>query len=248
MAKDPKDSRIMEYKDTISQQNMTIKSQNELIVSLQKTIDSNNEAMAVMNEKIDYLTKKLFGTSSEKSKNVEGQLSLFDEAEQEAGAYEEPEAEGTVVKEHTRKAKGTHAELFKGVPVKDEVIPLSEEQKHCGDCGAEMEVIGREFVRQEFRFTPAKGEVVNIYRETAKCPACSQAPAMERAVAPRSIKPSSNRFPSPRRFPQILSRPPAAAPAAMIHMMVVFMVYPVSFVFCIPKGHRIERSLSVIIE
>ena len=93
MAKDPKDSRIMEYKDTISQLNMTIKSQNELIVSLQKTIDSNNEAMAVMNEKIDYLTKKLFGTSSEKSKNVEGQLSLFDEAEQEAGAYEEPEAE-----------------------------------------------------------------------------------------------------------------------------------------------------------
>ena len=39
MAKDPKDSRIMEYKDTISQLNMTIKSQNELIVSLQKTID-----------------------------------------------------------------------------------------------------------------------------------------------------------------------------------------------------------------
>ncbi len=57
MAKDPKDSRIMEYKDTISQLNMTIKSHNELIVSLQKTIDSNNEAMAVMNEKIDYLTK-----------------------------------------------------------------------------------------------------------------------------------------------------------------------------------------------
>ena len=57
MAKDPKDSRIMEYKDTISQLNMPIKSQNELIVSLQKTIDSNNEAMSVMNEKIDYLTK-----------------------------------------------------------------------------------------------------------------------------------------------------------------------------------------------
>ena len=107
MAKDPKVSRIMEYKDTISQLNMTIKSQNELIVSLQKTIDSNNEAMAVMNEKIDYLTKKLFGTSSEKSKNVEGQLSLFDEAEQEAGAYEEPEAEGTVVKE--RGDAGGHA-------------------------------------------------------------------------------------------------------------------------------------------
>lgn len=183
MAKDPKDSRIMEYKDTISQLNMTVKSQNELIVSLRQTIDANHEAMAVMSEKIDYLTKKLFGTSSEKSKNVEGQMSLFDEAEQEAAACGEQEAEETVVKEHTRKAKGTYAEFFSGVPVKDEVIPLSEEQKRCTDCGAEMEVIGREFVRREFRFTPAKGEAVNIYRETAKCPVCSQAPAMERAVS-----------------------------------------------------------------
>ena len=33
---------------------------------------------------VDYLTKKLFGTSSEKINDVEGQLDLFDEAEQEA--------------------------------------------------------------------------------------------------------------------------------------------------------------------
>ena len=39
--------------------------------------------------------------------------------------------------------------------------------------GAEMEAIGKEFVRREFRFTPARGEVINIYRETAKCPVCS---------------------------------------------------------------------------
>lgn len=183
MAKDPKDSKIMEYKDTISQLNMTIKSQNELIASLRQTIDANNAMIHALNEKVDYLTQKLFGTSSEKSKNVEGQMSLFDEAEQEAGAYGEPEAEETVVKEHTRKAKGTHAELFRGMPVRDVVIPLSEEQKRCMDCGAGMKVIGREFVRQEFRFTPAKGEVVNLYRETAKCPTCSEAPAMEKAVS-----------------------------------------------------------------
>ena len=33
----------------------------------------------------------------------------------------------------------------------------------CTNCGAEMKVIDREFIRREFRFTPAKGEVVNIY-------------------------------------------------------------------------------------
>lgn len=136
-----------------------------------------------MQEKIDYLTKKLFGTSSEKSKNIEGQLSLFNEAEQEAASSEIPvENTETLVKAHTRKAKGTHAELFQGVPSRDEVIPLSGNQKYCTECGTEMKVIGKEFVRQEFRFTPAKGEVVNIYRETAKCPVCSELPAMAGAV------------------------------------------------------------------
>ncbi len=167
--------------DTISQLNMTIRSQNELIDSLRQTIASNNEAMAILNEKVDYLTKKLFGTSSEKSKNVEGQLSLFNEAEQEASPAEE-QAEEVIVKEHARRAKGTHADIFKGVHARDEVIPLSEEQKYCAECGAEMEVIGKEFVRREFRFTPARGEVVNIYRETAKCPVCFRAPAMAKAV------------------------------------------------------------------
>lgn len=37
-----------------------------------------------------------------------------------------------------------------------------------------MECIGKEFVRHEFRFTPAKGKVVNIYRETYKCPECAR--------------------------------------------------------------------------
>ena len=62
------------------------------------------------------------------------------------------------------------------------MIPLSDGQRHCADCGFEMEVIGKEFVRQEFRFTPAKGEVVNIYRETAKCPGCSALLAMARNI------------------------------------------------------------------
>lgn len=198
MAKTQKDARLMEYKDTISQLNMTIKSQNEIIISLKETIASNQEQMQIMTEKIDYLTAKLFGTSSEKTKNLEGQYSLFDEAEQEAApADESAVAESIPVKEHTRKAKSKQADIFKGVPSRDEIIPLSDEQKYCGDCGAELEVIGKEFVRREFRFTPAKGEVVNIYIETAKCPVCSEAPAMEKAVqfvkshAPEALIPHS---------------------------------------------------------
>lgn len=73
-------------------------------------------------------------------------------------------------------------DFFKGVPSRDKMIPLSEEEKFCPDCDAGMETVGKEFVHREFRFTPAKGEIVNIYRETAKCPVCSWQPAMKKAV------------------------------------------------------------------
>lgn len=177
MARAAKDSRIMEMKDTVSQLNTVINSQNELIKSLQGTVRGCNETIANLQEQIDYLTKKLFGTSSEKSKDISGQLSLFNEAEQEAAPEEEPEP--AVIREHTRKAKRKQSDTFKGVPSEDVVIPLSDDQRHCPDCGAEMEVIGREFVRQEFHFTPARGKVVNIYVETAKCPVCAENPEME---------------------------------------------------------------------
>ena len=183
MAKDAKDSRIMEQKDMISQLNMVISSQNKLILSLRGTVEECNATIAGLREQVEYLTGKLFGTSSERSKDIEGQLSLFNEAEQEARPLDEAQASETViVKEHTRQAKRTSDEIFKGVPSRDEVLPLSEGQRYCSDCSTEMKVIGKEFVRREFRFTPAKGEVVNIYRETAKCPKCSTASAMERNI------------------------------------------------------------------
>lgn len=183
MAKNTEDSRIMEQKDMIRQLNTVISSQNELIASLRSTVEDCNSTIAGLREQVEYLTGKLFGTSSEKSKNIAGQLNLFDEAEQEAKPLDEiQESETVIVKEHTRQARRTSDEIFKGVPSRDEILPISEEQKHCADCGTEMEVIGKEFVRREFRFTPAKGEVVNIYRETAKCPKCSTASAMERNI------------------------------------------------------------------
>lgn len=59
---------------------------------------------------------------------------------------------------------------------------LFEDQKYCMECRAEMKVIGKKFVRCEFRFIPVKGEIVDIYHETAKCPVCSEEPAMAEAV------------------------------------------------------------------
>lgn len=100
---------------------MTVKSQNEIILFLKDAIASNQEQMRIMTEQIEYLTKKLFGTSSEKSQNLDGQYSLFGEAEQEAMPTDETEiAESFSVKEHTRKVKSKQSDVFKGVPFRDE--------------------------------------------------------------------------------------------------------------------------------
>lgn len=74
MAGNSKDSKILEYKDMINQLNKTIATQTELIQSLQKTLEADRLEKETLRQQIEYLTKKLFGTSSEKRKDIEGQL------------------------------------------------------------------------------------------------------------------------------------------------------------------------------
>lgn len=180
MAGNAKESRILEYKDIISQLNTTIAAQAELIRSLKQDLESDRAEKKILLEKIDYLTQKLFGTSSEKTKDIKGQINLFDEAEQEADT--DPEIPVITVPEHTRKKKSTHEELFKGVPSRDEVIPLPEEQRKCTECGAALEPIGKEFVRHEFRFTPAKGVFLLGTREDISLKLCQRAGSMTIAI------------------------------------------------------------------
>ena len=174
MAGNSKDSKILAYKDMINQLNKTISAQTELIQSLQKTLEADRLEKENLRQQIEYLTKKLFGTSSEKRKDIDGQLNLFDEAEQEADlTWKQELPDDITVPEHKRKSRRTHTDFFKNVPSCDEIISLPEEERNCPTCGTQMECIGKEFVRHEFRFTPAKGKVVNIYRETYKCPECA---------------------------------------------------------------------------
>ena len=105
MAVSAKDSKLLEQKDLISQLNTTIAAQTELIQSLKKDHEADREQIQNLLAQVDYLTKKLFGTSSEKMKDVEGQLNLFDEAEQEAEQEADIDLKAPVIKvpEHTRK-------------------------------------------------------------------------------------------------------------------------------------------------
>ena len=97
MAVSAKDSKLLEQKDLISQLNTTIAAQTELIQSLKKDHEADREQIQNLLAQVDYLTKKLFGTSSEKMKDVEGQLNLFDKADVDL------KAPVIKVSEHTRK-------------------------------------------------------------------------------------------------------------------------------------------------
>ena len=114
MAGNSKDSKILVYKDMINQLKKTISTQTELIQSLQKTLEADRLEKENLRQQIEYLTKKLFGTSSEKRKDIDGQLNLFDEAEQEADpTWEQELPDDITVPEHKRKARRTYADLFK---------------------------------------------------------------------------------------------------------------------------------------
>ena len=182
MARDTKDIQFRELKDTISQLNITIAAQTQLITSLQKSLDAANEREAeqakqnaALKEQIDYLTKKLFGTSSERRlDDIDGQLNLFNEAE--CCQHEEISTPSiaTTVKAHTRKAKTTLEEKLKGIPVEEVVLDISEEDKTCPQCGTALELIGRETIRHEIEYIPAQVKVKKYVSLHYGCPECKE--------------------------------------------------------------------------
>ena len=173
MASNAKDIQLRELKDTVSQLKTMISEQTELIKSLRLMIDEKTSHEKALQEQVDYLTKKLFGSSSEKrSDDIPGQQNLFDEAEieQDPSLLEEK----TVIREHTRKKKAAHEELFKGLKVEKVVIPLPEEDQICPVCGTQMVLIGEEYVRRELEFIPATCKVIEYYSQSYGCPSCKE--------------------------------------------------------------------------
>lgn len=192
MASSAKDIQLRELKDTVSQLKTMVSEQTELIKSLRLIIDEKSSHEKALQEQMDYLTKKLFGSSSERrSDDIPGQQNLFDEAEME----QDPSLlkEETVIREHTRKKKATHEDLFKGLKVEKVVIPLPEEDQICPVCGTQMVLIGEEYVRRELEFIPATCKVIGYYSQSYGCPSCKEGfgdtekPVIVKSQAPAAL-------------------------------------------------------------
>lgn len=194
MAISAKDLQLRELKDSISQLNQRIDALLAAIAEANAREAELRQERDNLKEQVDFLTKKLFGSSSEKHPlEIPGQINLFNEAEQEQKPGEQEIPQETIeVAAHTRKKKSSQADTFKGVKVNKVVIPLDDEAKVCPVCGTQMVKIGEEYVRRELIFIPARCEINEYYTETYGCPSCKEGTGdTESAVFTKSRAPEA---------------------------------------------------------
>ena len=147
-----------------------------------KQIKELEQQVRLLREQVDFLTRKLYGTKSEKTSalEIEGQMSLFDEIEScaDPDAHEPDLVE---VEKHLRKRKyaGQREKLIKDIPRSKVLHTIDEREQICERCGSAMVKVGEEFVRTEVQFIPASLKVV-------ECRACRKngTPYMEKSPVP----------------------------------------------------------------
>ena len=117
--------------------------------------------------------KRQFGGSSEKSEYDQLSINAMSELDDSEITPSAEELDLELVKSHYRKKKRTRADsLPKDIPVEEVVCELSEEERLCPDCGAEMDAIGNDY-REELVVIPAKTMIRRYAARTYICEKCS---------------------------------------------------------------------------
>ncbi len=175
------DAQLAEKDQIIDKQTEQLKNQTEQLAKQSEQIEERNERIEKLNIRLEnmiqallHARKKLFGPSTECTKQVEGQLSLsiFETSQELARELAEGQKKITV-KPHTRVARqpGVREEMLAGLPkeIEEYVIPADET---CSVCGGDLKIIGKRLIRTEVEFEPAKLKVKQIVQQIAKCTVC----------------------------------------------------------------------------
>ena len=169
------------------------------IEHLENTIKNLQSQVNNLTEMVMLLRKEKFGPSSEKTpKQVEGQLSLFNEVEVEADASV-PEPISKEVKGYARKnPKTKREEIIKDLPVREILCETAKEEQYCDHCNSPLRPIGKEVVREELEYIPAKLQIVRYVRMSYECPRCkhTEYPFIKKAQTPTSLMNHSLASPS----------------------------------------------------
>ena len=186
---------LLEEKDRI------IEKQAEKIEKQDKLIEKQRIQIDNMIQALLHARKKIFGSSSERTQ-MDGQLNLFDSV-QELAQELFGEQKRITVRSHEKSPRkpGVREEMLAGLPKEIEEYVVNPEE-NCPKCGDPLNVIGKEVVRTEVEFIPAKLKVKQIIRQVAKCGSCgkkeseNKSPVFVKALIPAPVLPHSISTPS----------------------------------------------------
>lgn len=171
---------MTEHEELLMLRALAGKQTQELEASM-KIIEERDERIRKQNIQIDnmiqallHARKKIFGPSTEVTKQVDGQLSLFESVQDLAEQLNLSKTK-IVVKSYKRTARqpGIRAEMLASLPEEIEEYIIPPEEKG-GICGGEMKVIEKRVVRTEVEFRPARVVVKQIVQQIAKCADCGE--------------------------------------------------------------------------
>jgi transposase len=149
-----------------------VQTQQEAMEAKDRIIEKQNIQIENMIQALLHARKKLFGSSTEVTKEVDGQLSLFETAQELAGELKREQKKITIPA-YTRKARqpGIRAEMLSGLvqEIEEYIIPKTDT---CTICGGDLTIVGKRVVRTEVEFVPAKLIVKQIVQQVAKCSVC----------------------------------------------------------------------------
>jgi transposase len=139
-----------------------------------RELKNNNEELSVqvklLTEELLLLRQRLFGRSSEKTviQTDDNQLSLFNEAEQEA-VIVDLQAETEEITYKRRKPKGKREMDLIGFPTEEIVHELPENERFCPCCCKPLRVCGHDVLRRELIIIPAQYKVIKHMQTVYVC-------------------------------------------------------------------------------
>ena len=160
------------------------------IEHLENTIKDLQNQVSNLTEMVLLLRKEKFGSSSEKTpKQIDGQLSLFNEAEVEADSKSEEPVICRKGSMYHRKPKTSREELLKDLPIEEFPCVLHPDDMFCNQCGTTLKEIGFVKVRDEIEYIPAKVQIIRYMQQACECPACKHTarPFIKKAAIPKSV-------------------------------------------------------------
>ena len=188
------EARIQELESQLANRDTTIR-------DLQNSIDELNHLVTNLTEIIQQMRKDKYGPSSEKTVVTDSsceQLSLFNEVELESGGRSEEPIVRTA-KGFARKDKSTRkVQIIEDLPVREVECYAPEDEMNCPKCGTDLKVLGKETVREEIEYIPAKLQIVRYVRFAYECPKCKHTdhPYIIKALPPTSLMNHSLASPS----------------------------------------------------